>query len=50
MPERKTANEMTDKELMERAFSKRVVKKIREEIGADEEDESDQKNNGEPPQ
>lgn len=37
---RKTANEMNDQELMERAFGKRVLKRVNEEIGLTE-DEND---------
>jgi hypothetical protein len=34
----KTANEMTDKELMEKTFSKRVVKELGRELGLDEDE------------
>ena len=42
---KKSANEMTDQEIMERAFSKRVVKEVRREVGADEPDENDSSEN-----
>ena len=33
---KKTANEMTDQEIMEKAFSKKVIKEVRREIGVDD--------------
>ena len=42
MPQkRKSANEMTDDEMMERAFSKRVVRRVKQLIGADGSDENE---------
>ncbi len=38
---KKSANEMTDQEIMEKVFSKKVVKEVRREIGVDEPEEHD---------
>ena len=35
---RKSANEMTDKEIMENTFSKRVVRELDRELGLDEDE------------
>lgn len=35
---KKDPNEMTDEEMMTRVFSKRIVKGVRREVGADEPD------------